>query len=256
MALLAAAVLFVAAVVIGLLSALLGIGGGSFMVPLLVLGGFVGETKLAVGTSIAAVAFTSLASSAGYLRDGQVEVRLGLTLAPLTVVGGYLGAVASDVLPEAVLAGAFGVFLVYPGVKMTLGRDLPERRVEDVDDRVLYPLVFLFGAVVGFASGLFGIGGGSLMVPALTLGLGLPMTRAVATSLFAMFPSAVVASGQQFRQGNLLPELAVPLILGITIGAAAGPSVAPKIDDDHVRRGFGVLLLALAARMAYRGLTV
>lgn len=256
MALLAAAVLFLAAILIGLLSALLGIGGGSFMVPLLVLGGFVAETKLAVGTSIAAVAFTSLASSAGYLREGQVEIRLGLTLAPLTVVGGFLGAVASDVLPEAVLATAFGVFLVYPGARMVLDRELPERRVEDLDAHVLYPAVFLFGAVVGFASGLFGIGGGSLMVPALALGLGLSMTAAVATSLFAMFPSAVVASGQQWRQGNLLPEFAVPLILGITIGAAAGPRVAHRIDDDHLKRGFGLLLLALAARMVWRGLTV
>lgn len=244
--------MFLAAVVIGVLASLLGIGGGAFMVPLLLLGGFVGQTKYAVGTSIAAVAFTSLASSAGYLRARLVNVRLGLLLMPMTVVGGYFGAVASDVLPEDVLAAAFGVFLVYPGVKMVVDREPPVGRAEAMDSVFVYLGVFLFGGFVGFASGLFGIGGGSLMVPALTLVLGLGITRAVATSLFAMFPSAVTAAGKQYLQGNLFPELAVPLILGITVGASLGPYAARHVPKKAVRRGFGLLLLLVAARMVLR----
>ncbi|MDY6780711.1 MAG: sulfite exporter TauE/SafE family protein [Halobacteria archaeon] len=246
-------VLFVAAVLVGLLSSLLGIGGGSFMVPLLLLGGFVTKTKYAVGTSIAAVAFTSLSSSVGYVRDGKTDLRLALLLAPMTVVGGYYGAVASDVLPERVLTAAFGVFLVYPGVKMALDTGFGGGNpVDDLPDPVVYTGVFAFGGVVGFASGLFGIGGGSLMVPALALVLGLSITEAVATSLLAMFPSAVVASYKQFVQGNLFPELALPLVLGITVGAGVGPYVSRGIPERTVRRAFGVLLLVVSLRMVAR----
>ncbi|MDY6774476.1 MAG: sulfite exporter TauE/SafE family protein [Halobacteria archaeon] len=245
--------LFVAAFFIGVFSSLLGIGGGGLMVPLLVLGGFVSETKFAVGTSISAVAFTSLSSSVGYLRNGAVDLRLGLLIAPMTVVGGYAGAVASDVLPESVLATSFGVFMFYPGIKMALDSDVSA--TVDVEGRYGSILVFVFGGVVGFSSGLFGIGGGSLMVPVLTMLLGLTITRAVATSLFAMFPSAVVASYKQYGQGNLIPELALPLIAGITVGAGVGPHVSAYVPDESLKRGFGVLLLFIGVRMVTRGLS-
>lgn len=247
--------LFVAAVAIGVVSALLGVGGGGFVVPLLVLGGFVGEMRLAVGTSIAAVAFTSLAGSAGYLRDGHVDLRVGATLMPMTVVGAYLGAVASDALPDEVLSIAFGVFLVYPGYKMAVDRE--SRGVDavvEMDTRLRQVSTFLFGGVVGFSSGLFGIGGGSIMVPALALVLGMTITRAVATSLFAMFPGAVAASVEQWRQGNLVPEYALPLMAGIAAGAYLGPKAAERVPKSSVRRAFGALLLVLAVRMMARGL--
>ncbi|MFW5929108.1 MAG: sulfite exporter TauE/SafE family protein [Halobacteriota archaeon] len=248
------AALAFAGVAIGLVSALLGVGGGGFIVPLLVLGGYVGETKVAVGTSIAAVAFTSLSSSAGYLRDGAVDVRLGLLLMPSTVAGAYVGATASDVLPDDVLSVLFGIFLIYPGFKMAVDRETASRMEFDGLARgAQVALASGFGVVVGFSSGLFGIGGGSLMVPVLVLVLGLTMTRAVATSLFAMFPGAVVASARQWQQGNLVPDLALPLIAGVTVGAYLGPSTARHVPEATVRRAFGVLLVLLAARMVARG---
>lgn len=249
------ALLFAAAVAIGVVSALLGVGGGGFVVPLLVLGGFVDEMRLAVGTSIAAVAFTSLAASAGYLRDGQVDLRVGVTLMPMTVVGAYLGAAASDVLPDETLSLLFGVFLVYPGYKMVVDREAGGvDAVLEMEARLRLAAVFLFGGVVGFSSGLFGIGGGSIMVPALTLVLGMTITRAVATSLFAMFPGAVAASLKQWGQGNLVPEYALPLMAGIALGAYAGPTAARRLPQTAVRRTFGGLLLLLALRMMARGL--
>ncbi len=248
-------ILFIAAVFIGVASSLLGIGGGSFMVPLLLLGGFVMYTRQAVGTSIAAVAFTSLVASYGYLRAGKVDLKIGLLIAPMTVIGGYFGAVASDVLPDDVLSLAFGLFVIYPGIKMLLDKDVSRDRIGiDEGSKSLLIAVFLFGGFVGFVSGLFGIGGGSVMVPVLTMILGFGITQAVATSLFAMFPSAVVASAKQWQQGNLIPEYAVPLILGISIGAYIGPKLSESVPKQAVRRGFGVLLLLLAARMITRGI--
>ncbi len=249
------AALFAAAVAIGVVSALLGVGGGGFIVPLLVFGGYVCEMRLAVGTSIAAVAFTSLVAGAGYLRDGQVDLRLGFTLMPMTVVGAYLGAVASDVLPDETLSILFGVFLLYPGYRMAVDRGTGGfDSFLDLPPRLQQTLVFAFGGVVGFSSGLFGIGGGSLMVPALTLVLGLTITRAVATSLFAMFPGAVSASLKQWQQANLVPEYAAPLIVGVAVGAYAGPTLARYVPKEAVRRVFGVLLLLVALRMMARGL--
>ncbi|MDY7082650.1 MAG: sulfite exporter TauE/SafE family protein, partial [Halobacteria archaeon] len=148
-----------------------------------------------------------------------------------------------------------GAFLIYPGVKMVLDTDVGGMStVKEADNRLVSAGVFVFGALVGFSSGLFGIGGGSLMVPVLTLVMGLTITRAVATSLFAMFPSAVVASYKQFDQGNLFPELAFPLILGIVIGASFGPYISGNIPKKTLRKGFGILLLIIAARMLMRGI--
>lgn len=249
------ALLFAAAIAIGAVSALLGVGGGGFVVPLLVLGGFVGEMRLAVGTSIAAVAFTSLAASVGYLRDGQVDLHVGVTLMPMTVVGAYYGAVASDVLPDEVLSLLFGIFLVYPGFKMVRERDSSGvDSFTETSSRVQQLSVFFFGGVVGFSSGLFGIGGGSIMVPALTLVMGMTITRAVATSLFAMFPGAVAAALKQSSQGNLVPEYALPLMAGVALGAYLGPTAARRVPKATVRKAFGALLLLLAVRMMARGL--
>ncbi len=249
------AALFAVAVAIGVVSALLGVGGGGFIVPLLVLGGFVDEMRVAVGTSIAAVAFTSLSASKGYLRDGHVDLPVAFTLMPSIVAGAYMGAIASDVLPDETLSILFGVFLLYPGYRMTFDRGTGGfDGFAELSPRIQQLLVFLFGGIVGFSSGLFGIGGGSLMVPALTLVMGLTITRAVATSLFAMFPGAVAASLQQWRQANLVPEYALPLMAGVAVGAYLGPTLAKHVPKKAVRQAFGVLLFLVALRMMARGL--
>jgi uncharacterized membrane protein YfcA len=110
------------------------------------------------------------------------------------------------------------------------------------------------GFVAGLASGFFGIGGGAVMVPALTLVLGTEMLSAVATSLFVMGPSVVVGTAQHALQGNVRLDLVVPLAIGIAVGAQLGALSTARVSAAALRRLFGVVLLYSAANMVLQGL--
>lgn len=248
--------LFGAAVGIGTLASLLGIGGGSFIVPLLTLAGFAATTQQAVGTSSAAIVFTSLSSSIVYARRRAIDIRMGLLLMPTTAAGAWLGAYLTRLFSARWLAVAFAVFLLYPAATLLLAHS-EEAREGQRSSRAGARLIAIaapLGLLAGIAAGLFGIGGGTVMVPALTFLLGVDIRTAVATSLFVMAPSAAVAALQHGVQGNLRLDLALPLILGIVIGAQVGPRLAPRVPTRRLRQLFGLVLLYAAANMAWKAL--
>jgi uncharacterized membrane protein YfcA len=114
-------------------------------------------------------------------------------------------------------------------------------------------LAALIGALAGVASGLLGIGGGILFVPALTLLLGLDQVRAEATSLLAIVPVALVGSWRQRRYGNLrMGDAGVIGLLSI-LGVLAGVALANALPDRVLRIGFALLLLNLARQLVQRG---
>ncbi|MGQ9478357.1 MAG: sulfite exporter TauE/SafE family protein, partial [Candidatus Bipolaricaulia bacterium] len=112
----------------------------------------------------------------------------------------------------------------------------------------------LLGLGAGLASGFFGIGGGIVMVPAMAIFLSLDIVQAVATSLFVMGPSALIGSLQHFLQGHVHLELALPLILGIALGAQLGPLISTRMPKARLRQLFGLVLLYSAVNMILNGL--
>ncbi len=249
--------LFFAALGIGIVASILGVGGGIFMVPLLTLAGFVPSIREAAGTSIAGVVFTSLSSSIVYWARGKINVRIGLLLMPTTIFGVWCGAQLTEVIDPHWLAAGFGALLLYPVSMMIQGKEPKNIRFSlhgTLTGKRLYPTVLLLGLVAGTASGMFGIGGGTLMVPALAVFLGLDIVTAAATSLFAMVPGAIMGTAQHWLEGNLRIELAIPLILGITIGAQIGPRIGTRIPKRRLRQGFGVVLLYAAVNMFIKAL--
>ena len=244
--------LFFAALGIGIVSSILGVGGGIFMVPLLTLAGFVPSIREAAGTSIAGVVFTSLSSSIVYWSRGQINVRIGLLLMPTTILGAWYGARLTEIINPHWLAAGFGVLLLYPVSMMIQGKEPKNIRFSlhgEPTGKRLYTTAVVLGLIAGTASGMFGIGGGTVMVPALAVFLGLDIVTAAATSLFVMVPSAIVGTVQHWLEGNLYVALAIPLILGITIGAQIGPRIGTRIPKRRLRQGFGVILLYAAANM-------
>jgi len=250
--------LFAAAIGIGTLASLLGLGGGVFMVPLLSLGGFVATMPEAAGTSIAAVVFTSISGSIAYYRQRKINVRIAVLFMPTAIAGILVGAQLTDVLDPSWLMVAFGVFLLYPISMMITGRSPKEIRFSlrgQATGGRLYGLAAVLGFVAGMASGLFGIGGGTVFVPSLAVFLGLDIVTAVATSLFVMVPTTLVGATKHWLQGNLHPELALPLVLGIIIGAQIGPRISHRIPKRRLRQLFGVLLLYASIHMLIQGLS-
>jgi uncharacterized membrane protein YfcA len=249
--------LFFAAIAIGFMASLLGLGGGVFMVPLLLLGGFVPTQPEAAGTSIAGVLFTGISASIAYFRRKAIDFRIGFLFMPSAIAGVFLGRHIVTTVDARWLTLAFGVFLLYPAATMLLGRtskDVAARAEGRTSGWRFYALVVLIGFVAGVATKLFGIGGGTVFVPSLVLFLGLDIVGAVAVSLFVMIPTAAISVATSFIDQTLHLELAIPLILGIVIGAQIGPRVGTKIPKKRLRQLFGVVLVYAAVNMILKGL--
>jgi uncharacterized membrane protein YfcA len=114
-------------------------------------------------------------------------------------------------------------------------------------------LVVGLGLAAGVLSGLFGVGGGILFVPTL-VALGLGEVEAAATSLLAIVPTASVGAWRQSRYGNLRARPAVIIGLSSIAGVELGVLIATSLPEDVLRRLFGVLLVAVAAQLAWRAI--
>ncbi len=113
-------------------------------------------------------------------------------------------------------------------------------------------LVVAIGALAGVLAGLFGVGGGILFVPTLTLVLGLTQLHAEASSLLAILPTAVVGTWRQRRYGNVDVRAAALIGVAAIVGVQGGVIVAESLADSTLRKMFGVLLLLTAAHLVWR----
>ena len=113
------------------------------------------------------------------------------------------------------------------------------------------PVAILLGLVAGVLAGMFGVGGGILFVPTL-VALGLSPHHAAATSLLAIVPTALVGVWRQRRYGNVRVKAALTLGFASIAGVEAGVRIAVALPEHALRRLFGVLLLFVAAQLAYR----
>lgn len=249
--------LFFSAVAIGFVASLLGLGGGVFMTPLLLLSGFVATQQEAAGTGIAAVLFTGISASIAYYKRRAINARIGLFFMPSALAGVFLGGYIAGSVRSSWLTIAFGIFLLYPMTMMLLGKTpkelLPIAKGE-ASGLKFYVLIVVLGLVAGTATKVFGIGGGTVFVPSLIMFLGFDIVAAVATSLFVMIPTALASSVTSWFAGTLHPELAVPLILGIIIGAQIGPRVGARVPKKRLRQLFALVLLYAAVNMILNGL--
>lgn len=115
-----------------------------------------------------------------------------------------------------------------------------------------YVVVALLGVGAGLLAGLFGVGGGLLFVPTLTLGLGLTQLHAEASSLLAILPTVVAGGAQQVRYGNVRWRAALVIGIASIGGVEAGVQIAESLPGSVLRRLFAVLMLLVAAQMALR----
>jgi uncharacterized membrane protein YfcA len=113
-------------------------------------------------------------------------------------------------------------------------------------------LVALAGLAAGVLAGLFGVGGGILFVPALAFGLGLTQLHAEASSLLAILPTALVGTWRLRRHGNIDRRAAIAVGAASVAGVELGALVAVSLPEATLRRLFGVLLLVIAAQLAWR----
>lgn len=222
-------VLVLIGVFAGLLSGMLGVGGGFIMVPvqfwLYSASGYPDEValRLSFATSLAVILPTALSSAIGHQRKGAVVWRAGALLGAAAVPAAVFGAWLATVLPAAPLEVFFGLVVLAAGARTFLAAAESAEVPTIPDTRYL-----LWGVPVGLVSGLAGIGGGVILVPILTVVLRFPMHRAVATSTVVMLAAASggLATYMLLGQGVAdLPPLAVGYVDVVQAAVLAAASI-------------------------------
>ncbi|MBP1927561.1 putative membrane protein YfcA [Methanolinea mesophila] len=254
--------------VIGIIAALVGLGGGFLYVPTLILL-FGLDTPTAIGTSLTIIVFTMLSSSITYARQRRIFYRSAMYLIIPSVIFSFIGASLTAVLPVFVITVVFIVVLFLVGLKMifpglpqifplTFGPCSDEVCVDRfsnrVTNRLYYAHVLVWGSVAGMMSGLTGVGGGVINVPALVM-MGMPVHFAVATSTFVILFTAISASLVHIRLGNVSLEYTAVYSVGAIIGAQIGARIAPAIHSDQLKKLVGVVLLLTSILVLVREIT-
>ncbi len=265
----------------GGLGAVIGIGGGIVVVPALVLG-FGYDIRIAVATSLVAVVATSTAAGAAYVGEGLANMRLGMSLEVATTIGGITGGLLAVAISPTVITTVFAgvmiltaVLVVRQGDPHTAGdddadlhADAGEPRIgwetsgslggayydDHADTLVRYEAERLglgsaIAGVAGLLSGLLGVGGGFLKVPAMTLGMRVPIRVAAATSNFMIGVTAIASLVVYFARGYVHPLIAVPVALGIVTGASAGTHIAARTSPRTLRMVLAVVLVLVGVQM-------
>lgn len=254
---------------IGILAAMLGIGGGVLMVPILNQG-FQLDMHSATGTSLVVIIFTAFSSSTVYYRQKRIHYRLGVIYAAVTIPGAITGAIISAQLSQSTLQILFGIVMMPVALRMILS---PKKRRTSSDENQqtgpsevtellpsLTPQQYSYGLFLGFlagmASGLLGIGGGAVAVPTLTLVIGLPMHVAVATSSFVMIFTSIAGVTIKIWDKDVAWAYVPWMILGVILGTQVGARIAKRIRGDQLQQIFGFVLLAVLLRMTLVGLGI
>lgn len=235
----------------GMLSGLFGIGGGVVLVPLLTI--FLGyQQRLAAGTSVAAILPAAIVGGIGYGIQGNVDWIAALLLAIGIVVGAQIGSYLLAKVPTAALRWLFMVFLL--GVVVSLWFVVPQREASiDMTVAVGTGLVGL-GLITGVLSGLLGVGGGVIVVPALMFFFGANDLVAKGTSLIMLIPGSISGTLGNFRRGNV--DMRAALVLGIaaSILSPLGSVLATMITPFASNVAFSLLLAFVLGQMLFKTL--
>lgn len=259
----------------GIIGALVGLGGGAILVPATL---FIGLTlgmipdmtpQKVVGLSVIMMIFTGLASTLSYMKSKTVDYKSGFIFFIGSIPGTILGAWVNKGLDLPSFNLYFGIFLIVISM-ILLVRDklkpvgwfLKNGTKYELTDQsgntyiYGYPIWFaiLLTFFVGFASGLFGIGGGSILVPAMIILFLFPPHVAVATSMFMVFLSSVVNSVSHIYLGNVPWLYTLPVIIGAYVGAKLGAALNKKMKSNTVVFALRIVLLLLGIRSIISGL--
>jgi uncharacterized protein len=255
----------------GLLGALTGLGGGVVIVPLLTLA-FGVDFRYAVGASLVAVIATSSGAAAVYVREGFTNIRIGMLLEVATTVGALLGAYLAGLISTSILSVILGLVLLYSAyaavrtkpehvvavrdpiaVKLRLDGSYPSVDGEKEYHVQRIPLGFGLMLGAGALSGLLGIGSGAMKVLAMDQAMCLPFKVSTTTSNFMIGVTAAASAGIYLARGYIDPGIAMPVMLGVLVGAALGVRILARTRQKVLRIVYALVIAALAVEMIVRG---
>lgn len=270
--------IFSVSTVAGLVGAILGLGGGIILVPVLTLL-FGYDIRTAVAASAVSVIATSTGAAIAYLKEHLTNTRIAMFLEIGTTTGALAGALLAGLLNPRYLFLLFGLLMAYSAYSMFRGRklELPvgvqsdglsqKLRLEGAYyDQVLGQTVHygatrtLPGLALMYASGaiagLLGIGAGAFKVLAMDQVMRLPIKVSTATSNFMIGVTAAASAVIYLVRGDVQPTVAGPVALGVLGGALIGTRLMVRLKGSTIRKLFIPVLVVLAVQMAWKGVTM
>jgi len=255
---------------IGILGSVMGVGGGVFIVPLLVLS-FHLPMQNAIAISLIAIIATSSAVASVNVEKGLANIRLGIYLETAMAIGSIVGALITNILPGKLLQFLFSIFLFPIALSMYLKamKGKKEENIQQTMEKNIFggsffdahknshtiysakkvPLATFFSFFAGGLSGLLGLGGGIIQVPVMNLLCGVPIKAAAATSNFMIGVSAAASSIIFLKKGYILPLLTVPLVVGVLAGSFAGIHFLYRAKSEKIQMFFSILVMIVGIRM-------
>jgi uncharacterized membrane protein YfcA len=234
-----------------------GVGGGVFIVPILtLLYNFLPAN--AVGTSLTTIIFTAIASAINYAMQKRIYYKTGVVLIITTAPGAYLGAWLTTIIEPRELGLIFGFFLIFVALRMAYGlvRKKGQGKTSTVnsDSELLKrKKTIVIGAGLSFfgglASGLLGIGGGTLVVPIMTITMGMPIHYATATSMFTMIFTSISGVAQHYQANHIDFAVALLFAAGTIIGAQVGAYTSKRISGRNLSLIFAIMLTVAGINM-------
>lgn len=257
----------------GLIGSLTGLGGGVIVIPLLTLVLGV-DIHYAIGASIVSVIATSTGSAAAYVKEGITNIRIGMFLEIATTISAIVGAIVTVFINPQFIAVLFGLILLLSAFMMVrkrvnhAQRSSPSTLANFFKLNGAYPIeegmkpytVHNVGAgfammfVAGIISGLLGIGSGALKVIAMDNIMKIPFKVSTTTSNFMMGVTAAASAVVYLHRGQIDPGIAMPVSLGVLLGATVGSRILLKINTDRLKTIFALVVTFLALQMIYNGI--
>ncbi len=259
--------LFPVGLCVGLIGSMMGLGGGFFAVPfLMLLYGF--KKEAATAASLGIVLLSAASASTANARRKRIDYRTALWMAAVTLPGAWVGRELVGRLTTAEFSYAFGALLAVVAVYLALvklkegsglARGTPRELVDSEGHARRYevnlPLGVAVSLVVGFLSSLFGVGGGLILVPFFVVVFGMPAYLAGATTHFIYVFTAAAGVLEAIRRGQLTPaglEVLLFMGLGVVLGAQGGVAIAKRVREKLIRVLLSAILLTVAALMFLR----
>ena len=258
----------------GFLGSLTGLGGGVIITPLLALA-FGVDIRYAIGATLVSVIATSSGAAAAYVKEGYSNIRIGMFLEIATTLGALTGAFLATRVPTAALAVIFGIVLgcsalssawghreTHAGAppdplatRLKLNGTYPTAAGETPYQVYRVPAGFSLMYGAGVLSGLLGIGSGAIKVLAMDQAMRIPFKVSTTTSNFMIGVTAAASAGVYLSRGYIDPCLAMPVTLGVLVGALAGTRVLMRARVRVLRWVFAGVVILLAEEMIRGGIT-
>jgi uncharacterized membrane protein YfcA len=227
---------------IGLSLGLLGGGGSILTVPALVY--LVGQTPhAAVTTSLAIVGANSILGAMFHRAQGTLDWKVALTFGSAGMLVSYLSANISKHFSAELLLLAFALLMLGIGVMMLLRR---ANKAEITSSAKPLSLVLLGGATVGLFTGVLGVGGGFLVVPALVMLVGLPMQMAIGTSLVVIAMNSLAGFIGHIGSGSFDMLITLIFVAAGLAGTFSGSKLSSRLSSSKLQKAFAIFVIALA----------